>query len=166
MITCFTSNTQNTRKKIVTSNFKKKIYFFMLLWLSYSEWHCVLVTLRIKVILIKFYSAQWTSYVVGAFSQICEYIFDFLKKWVLITEILKIAFLFQDFSTIFLKFWKFLINALYKHASFYMIWSWRVPLTVTRHFFIYTKVSFDKKNSMTKRNQLVRSYQLCSGLFF
>ena len=56
MITCFTSNTQNTRKKIVTSNFKKKIYFFMLLWLSYSEWHCVLVTLRIKVILIKFCS--------------------------------------------------------------------------------------------------------------
>ena len=66
-----------------------------------------------------------------------EYNFDFLQKCVPITEIPEIAIPFQDFSTVFGIFEKFLLNALHKHACFYMVGSWRVPLIVTSHFYMY-----------------------------
>jgi hypothetical protein len=43
---------------------------------------------------------------------ICEYIFDFLKKSVPITEISEIAFPFEDFSTVIYKFLKISLKCL------------------------------------------------------
>ena len=81
---------------------------------------------------------------------ICEYNFDFLQKYVPITEIPEIA-IHCDFSTVFWHFWKFLLNALYKHAFFYMIESWRVVLTYTIAFYTYQSTFLSKKLNVEEK---------------
>ena len=83
---------------------------------------------------------------------ICEYNFDFLQKCVPITEIPEIVLPFCNFSTVFWHFWKFLLNALYKHAFFYMIESWRVVLTYAFYaFYTYQSTFLSKKLNVEEK---------------
>ena len=51
----------------------------------------------------------------------------------------------------FWHFWKFLLNALYKHAFFYMIGSWRVVLTYTIAFYTYQSTFLSKKLNVEEK---------------
>ena len=58
---------------------------------------------------------------------------------------------FRDFTTVFLLFWNFLLNALYKSALFYMTRSWRVPMIVTSHFPTYESIILSKNLNNKKK---------------
>ena len=51
----------------------------------------------------------------------------------------------------FWHFWKFLLNALHKHAFFYMIESWRVVLTYTIAFYTYQSTFLSKKLNVEEK---------------
>ena len=63
----------------------------------------------------------------------------------------EIARPFRDFTTVFLLFWNFLLNALYKSALFYMTRSWRVPMIVTSHFPTYESIILSKNLNNKKK---------------